>query len=205
MSGLVPHPNQHPSHDAGGGCPHGIPRVAALLIFLLCCALTPATQTSEGEDPLVELEVAYIYNFTRFIQWPEAPTGRPFVIGVIGNPVMEVALRVLERDGKRGAGRRIEVRGFASADVLDACEILFVGADAEDQLDAIVRRTAGQPMLLVGDTPGYAGRGVAIELFRKPDVFRKVERLRFRINRSALMTRGLMVSAELYDVAEVLK
>jgi hypothetical protein len=50
-----------------------------------------------------------------------------------------------------------------------------------------------------------AGRGVAIELFRKPDVFRKTERLRFRIDPEAIKGRGLTVSAQLYDVAEVLE
>jgi len=165
----------------------------------------PVAQCAEGDQLLAELKVAYIYNFTGFIEWPEAPAERPFVIGVIGDPAMEAQLRVLERDGKQVGGRRIEVRGYASPDAIGSCEMLFIGASAADWLDAIVRRTAGKLMLLIGDSPGYASRGVAIELFRKPDIFRKTERLRFRINPQVLKDRGLKVSAQLYDVAEIVQ
>ena len=111
----------------------------------------------------------------------------------------------LEEDDKRVDGRPVAVRGFAGPDAIGPCEILFVGAKAVVWLDDIVRRTAGKPVLLVGDTPGLAGRGVAIELFRKRDVFRRKERLRFRIDPAAIDRRGLTVSAQLYDVAEVLR
>ena len=55
------------------------------------------------------------------------------------------------------------------------------------------------------DTPGYASRGVAIELFRKPDIFRKTEKLRFRINPKALKDRGFVVLAQIFDVAEIVE
>ena len=45
----------------------------------------------------------------------------------------------------------------------------------------------------------------AAELFGKPDIFRKKVRLRFRIDPRALKGRGLTVSAQLYDVAEVVQ
>jgi hypothetical protein len=179
----------------------------ALPMLLLLCALllSPAVPAADGEELLPALKVAYIYNFTRFIQWPaKAPAG-PFVICVIGEPAMETHLRALEREQKRVDGRPIAIRGLERPDGLGACEILFVGAAADGRLDAIVRGTAGKPILLVGDTPGFAGRGVAIELFRKPDIFGKSERLRFRIDPAALKDRGLTVSAQLYDVGEVVR
>lgn len=91
------------------------------------------------------------------------------------------------------------MRGYASGEAIDASEILFVGRAAADQLAGIVEGTAGRPVLLVGDTPGYARLGVAIELYPKPDVFRKTVRLRFRIAPAAIKRRGLTVSAQLYD------
>ena len=174
------------------------------VVLILGWVLAPATAWAD-DDLLLDLKVAYIYNFTRFIQWPEAPADRPFVIGVIGDPVMEGRLRVLEGEGRRVGGRPIEIRGDPTLDHAGACEILFVGGGATGRLPEIVRRTEGAPILLVGDTPGFAGRGVAIELFTKPDIFRKTERLRFRIDPAALKGRGLVVSAQLYDVAEIVQ
>jgi hypothetical protein len=75
----------------------------------------------------------------------------------------------------------------------------------EPRLPAILQRTAGHPTLLLADAPGFARQGVAIEFFRKRDILRKKELLRFRINPQALNGRGLTVSAQLYDVGEILQ
>lgn len=184
-------------------------RCAVLLsIFLLCSMQSSLAYSAEGDGLLPDLKVAFIYNLTRFIQWPKAPVGQPlqpFVIGVVGDPLMAERLRVLEHEGRRVDGRPIAIHTYEYPGAPDCCEILFVGGDADAELDAIIQHAAGSPVLLVGDTPGYAGRGIAIELFRKPDIFRKTERLRLRIDPAALMGRGLVISAQLYDVAEVVK
>jgi len=180
-------------------------RLVAALLLPLGILLSPAAPGADGEELLPALKVAYVYNFTRFIRWPAGSPDRPFVVGVIGDAAMAGHLRALEREGKRVDGRPIAIRGFQGPDDLEPTDILFVGGAAAPWLDAIRRRTAGKPTLLVGDTPGFAGRGVAIELFRKPDIFGKSERLRFRIDPAALKDRGLTVSAQLYDVAEVVR
>ena len=173
--------------------------------MILVWCIAPRVAESAEDDMLSRLEVAYIYKFTRFIQWPRAPAGRPFVIGVIGDPPLDEAMRVLEREDRRVGGRRIQVRSYPSPDSIEPSEILFVGAQAQGRLGAILRRTAGKPTLLIGDTAGDAGRGLAIELYRKPDIFGESERLRFRIDPKALKGRDLVVSAQLYDVAEVVE
>lgn len=178
---------------------------AMLSIVLVWSAFVATVGAAEHDDLTEELKVAYIYNFTRFIDWPEIPPGQPFVIGVIGDSRIEQPLRILEAEKRQAQGRPIEIRSFASVDAIGVCELLFVGRAVDEHLDAIVQRMAGSPTLLVGDTPGYAGRGVAIEFFLKPDVFRKKERLRFRIDPGALEGRGLKVSAQLMDVAEVVE
>lgn len=179
--------------------------IALLLVLLQCLSSVPAAQGAADEDPLAALKVAFVYNFTRFVQWPQAPASRPFVIGVIGDPVLEGQLRVLEREAKRVEGRPIQIRAYLGPEAIAPSEILFVGARVRGELEAILRRTAGWPTLLVGDGPGDAARGLAIELFRKPDIFGKTERLGLRINPSGIKDRGLKVSAQLYDVAEVVR
>ena len=161
--------------------------------------------SDEAGDVLVQLKVAYIYNFTRFIDWPSPLVERPFVVAVIGDPEIERGLRNLEAEGKEFDGRAIEIRNYANIDAIESCEVLFVGSGASGQLEAIVERTARAPTLLIGDTPGYASRGVAIEFFLKPDIFREKQKLRFRINPAALADRGLAVSSQLMDVAEVVR
>lgn len=173
--------------------------------LVTACLLVPTLHGDESDDLLTRLKAAYLYNLTRFVQWPDAAGDRPFVIGVVGDGALEAQLRVLEREHKRAGGRPIRVRGYPNIDAIEPSELLFVGSAAAPWLPAIVRRSAGAPTLLVGDLAGGAGRGLAIELYRKPDLFRDSERLRLRIDRRALAGRGLKVSARLYDVAEVVE
>lgn len=83
--------------------------------------------------------------------------------------------------------------------------MLFIGTAALADLPRLLEQTAGRPMLSVGDGRGLAGRGVAIGLYLKPDILGTGSRLRLEINRRALEGRGLKVSAQLYDVAEVVE
>ena len=180
-------------------------RLYPTLLLLMGIAMTAAAGPAAGDDPLRALKAAFIYKFTSFIDWPAAQAGTPFVICVMADPAMQAALAVLADPTRRVGERVIQVRGLGSIDGIDGCQILFIGAAAAGRLGAIARRSAGKPMLLVGDTPGFAGKGAAVELFGKPDIFRKKVRLRFRIDPRALKGRGLTVSAQLYDVAEVVQ
>lgn len=173
------------------------------LALLLCCAPLAVAQAAENDGLLSRLKVAYLYNFTRFVTWPPLPQGQPFIIGVIGDPEMAERLRTLE--DRQAEGRPIEIRSYASVEDITPSQVLFVGRAVERELETIVRRAAGEPTLLVGDTAGFAGRGAAIEFFLKPDVFRERRRLRFRVAPKALQNRGLTVSAQLMDVAEVIR
>ena len=176
---------------------------SALLGFVLFC--TSAVPSLAAEDPLEALKVAFIYRFTHFIEWPDDRPEAPFLICVIADSGMGHALRVLVREAKAVAARPIRIRTGDARLAQSSCEILFIGRAAERRLADIVAKSAGKPTLLVGDTPGFARRGVAIELFQKPNVLRNRLRLGFRINPEALKGRGLTVSAQLYQVGEVVE
>jgi hypothetical protein len=152
-----------------------------------------------------DLKVAYLYNFTHFIEWPRAPAGTHFDICVVGAPDLAEAARALERSDKTVDGRRFLVRPLGPSAPLEGCRMLVMGEGAVGRLDELVERSAGKPILLVGDAPGLARRGAAIGFVLRPDILGKGGRLRFEINPSALKGRGLRVSAQLYDVAEIVQ
>ena len=175
-------------------------RLGGLLFCLLLALAVPAAPDADLERGL---KVAYLYNFTRFVQWPEASLGADFVINVLGDPALATALRALERTQKDVQGRPIRV--ISDPERIGASQLLCIGAGAVDRLPALARAAAGRPVLLVGDSPELARRGVAINIFREPDILGEGERLRFEINPAALAGRELRVSAQLYDVAEIVR
>lgn len=111
----------------------------------------------------------------------------------------------LEAPDKRAEGRPIRILPISNVGDAAGAQILFVGKQAWPDLPRILARTRGKPILLVGDTTGMAERGVAIELFLKPDILGAGDQLRFRINPEAVDGRGLEVMADLYDVAEIVR
>ena len=185
------------------------PRGVVLLLYLgllLAIVLTMIPRPSWSADDLEQgLKVAYLYNFTRFIEWPEATLGEDFVVTVIGDPALAAALQELEGSDRRAHGSPIRVRAVDDVGEIGDCQILFVGAAAVSRLPRLLARTDGRPILLVGDSRGLARRGIAINFFMKSDIFGAGRRLRFEINPAALKDRGLKVSAQLYDVAEIVR
>jgi hypothetical protein len=181
-------------------------------LFILAALLTSLTSPptlADGRAALAELKAAFIYRFTSFIDWPDSELAgtadAPFVITVIGDPALAEALRPLETTGRAVGGRPIRVREHDVAARIAPAQILFIGQEASAALPEILTRTQGWPTLLIGDTPGMAGRGVAIEFFLKTDILGEGQRLRFRLAPQALRERGLNASAQLYDVAEVIE
>lgn len=178
---------------------------AAAGLLLALALLLPSRPGMTADDLEQGLKVAYLDNFTRFIEWPAASLGDSFAIVVIADPDLARALRALERPDKQVQGRPIRVRALTSGSQVDDAQILFIGASAAGELSRLSARTAGQPVLLVGDSPGFAKRGVAVNFFLDPDILGDSRRLRFEINPQALADRQLTVSAQLYDVAEIVQ
>ena len=173
-----------------------------LLLWMVIPAGAPAAPGDSSEGDVVAIEVGFIYNFTRFIRWPSSdvpPGRRAFVIAVVGAPSMVSHLSVLERGSHRVDDLPVRVEAVADPGVVPDCSILFVGADAVGQLDHILRQVAGRPVLVIGDTPGLARRGVAINFYLQRG------RVRFEINPGALRRAGLTAEAQLFDVARIVE
>jgi hypothetical protein len=194
------------AHDAASRrCRQASARGLGLLGLALLLGLGLVAPPAHPSDGLEQrLKVTYLYNFTRFVDWPDASVGDAFVIAVIGDPEMASALRALERPGKRAEGKPIRIRRVDSAAELADAQVLFIGAAAVPGLASILARTEGAPILLVGDTPGLARRGVALNFFLQPDILGDGEQLRFEISASALEKRPLGVLSDLFEVGKVL-
>ena len=170
-----------------------------MLLLLSFCAVVAAVGSSTAlaqEDISREytIKAAYLYNFGRYVTWPEgafSEADTPFVIGVLGTDPFGEVLDTIAAE-KKIEGRRIEVRRFASLDQYTPCHILFVNhsVDPEEQLD-VIRRLGDSPVLLVGETPAFAERGGVMNFFVEEN------KVRFEINPLAAERAQLKISAKL--------
>lgn len=168
--------------------------VLCLALALFACVAPPVA----AQVPEFQLKAEFLERFTRFIEWP-APAGgsentAPFIIAVVGRSPFGPHLQALAA-GRRIKGRAVVVRENVAPEQAAECDLLFIPATERGRLRDILARTAGRPVLTVGDGEGFARSGVLIN-FADPG-----ERIEFDINESAVRSSGLAVSARLLRLA----
>lgn len=187
---------------AAGSAGHGVSRhrVHRLLGFVLLVVVAlGATETHPAaadtdRASLGDVEAAYLYNFGKFVRWPDDPSHGPVLICVAGkDPFAQTVAHLVT--GERLNDRPLQVRNPDRAEAVQGCSILFVGAGQRAQLDSYLAAADGKPILTVGDSPDFLARGGIVQF-----VFEE-NHVRFSVNLNAANRNGLSLSSQLLKVA----
>jgi hypothetical protein len=170
--------------------------IIACWLFLLA-APKAFSQKDEGAEYPVKL--AFLYNFTKFVEWPPdsyRDAGAPLLICIVGHdPFSEVLERELRT--RNVGGHPVELKTFKPNEKLSACQIVFVPATEKNQADRIVRGLKGSSTLTVGETDGFAVLGGIINLTVEAN------KVHFEVNRLAAERAGLKISSRLLNIAKI--
>lgn len=165
-----------------------------LLATLMISALSAAPPPNE-----YALKSVFLYNFCRFIDWPDVAFGSPndpIVIGVLGEdpfgPLLDEAVQ-----GETFRGRTIRIEHYRTPREISRCHLLFIGASEMGRINEILWAVAGKSIVTVGETPGFVERGGMIALAADRN------RVRLLINPGTLRAARLDVSSKLLRVAEI--
>ena len=141
----------------------------------------------------------FVYNFTKYIKWPDAYNGDKFIIGVYGDSEIYSSLNAMAASKKKTtSGKNIEIHKFSSPSEIKECNILFVSQNVARELGQIDKNTAGKPVLIVTDAPGLATQGSVINFIEKDG------KIKFELNESKASSRGLIVSSSLTSLAIII-
>jgi hypothetical protein len=165
---------------------------AALAVWASAGPVRPAV----AQDALeYEVRAAFVYNFTKFIDWPEAALGADaFRICVVGD---EPFGRALDRmiAGEAVQGRPIVRVDPPAPDAVRECQILYVGRQAAARGSRALGVAREGHTLTVGDPPTFLDQGGAVRFLLEQG------RVRFDVNLAALEQAGLSMSSKLLRVA----
>jgi hypothetical protein len=173
----------------------------ALALIGLPVNAAGADAASGGPAREYEIKAAFLYNFTKFIEWPAqsfADAGAPIVIGVLGDSPCAEALERLVKDRKVN-GRAIVVRRVESAAEARTTHILFVGSRQEQQFARLEPEIGSLPVLTVGESQAFEAGGGIVNFVPQDD------KVRFEINIGSADRAGLRVSAQLQKLATVIR
>jgi len=165
---------------------------------MVCVAAVVAVQAARAADiPEYALKAEFIERFTHFVEWPASafPSATAsFVICVLGeNPFGSYLDQMTS--GRTIRDRKVQLAQPKSLGEIKKCHVLFVARSEKGKLAAILAQTSDQPVLTIGDTEGFAQRGVLINFYLDGD------KVRFEVNGEAVKKSGLKVSAQLMNLA----
>jgi hypothetical protein len=170
------------------------------VIFILSAALCSIREAGAEDRKPTEYDVkaAYIYNFAKFVEWPRGKPPEPggtISVCLVGNDPFGPALAAIE--GKTAEGKKIRIRREQFARNVKGCEVLFISSSEEERLDRVLEAVKGLPVLTIGDTKGFAQRGVMINFYMES------RQVRFEINPKAAERGGLKISSNLLKIAKI--
>ncbi len=172
-----------------------IKSVFILVIFLFLRANIALCQFEQ-----YELMAVYLERIARFVEWPHktesSMSDNYFVIGVLGENPFGTILTDLyaERTIKN---KNIQVRYLSQLNEIDKCHLLFISRSMSEELPQILEIIAKKPILTVGDTEGFAEKGVLVNFFIENN------KLRFEINEQGLHEAGILIDSLLLKVAKI--
>lgn len=173
--------------------------VLSLPFFLLIHLISPEARAQDTSSRAYAIKAGFIYNFTRFIKWPpQSNKSNGYNICVIGDNPFGSILDRLEKK-HRLKEHPLKIKIDVSQGNLDGCHILFVSFSERFNVEKIVEQTKDLQILTVGDTEGFAERGIDINLVVAEN------KVKFEISKQCLDNKAFKVSSELYDLATIVE
>ena len=146
------------------------------------------------ERSVPEIYSMMVYNFTKYVQWPDHAGTGEFVIGVVGNQEIFNTLNGWYAGKKRGSMVYV-IRQFNSAADITDCHVLYIDKSKSNEFELANDKVKGKGTLIITDKSGLGEKGSAIN-FKMVD-----NKLKFELNQKAIEASNLKVSGALSSMA----
>ena len=169
------------------------------VVFILWTLAGVAILRAQNLPTEYEVKAAYLYQFGKFVEWPEgalARSGDDFAICTLG---MDPFGSVLDEtiSGRGVQSKKVIAKRLASANEAADCNILFISSSEQNHLSEILKMVQGKGVLTVGEMRNFLSQGGMIHFQMEQN------KVRFEINLSAVEHANLKVSSQLLKVAKL--
>lgn len=189
-----------------------------MFLILSLFAAPPAVRAESAREREHKIKAAFVYNFIKFIDWPEEKMpdkDEPITIGVVGSDTFVKAFDPVKN--KTVKGRRLAIKWFGELDklrksqkendsawkdklkALKKCRVLFICTCESGKKEVpveIIKALTGSGILLVGEVPGFLEKGGVINFVMEK------KKVRFEINSTAAKRNKLKIRSQLLRLAK---
>lgn len=158
------------------------------------------SQPAPAEDANAEYKIkaGYLYNFTKFITWPE-DNSETFNLCIVGDDPFGELINPIEQ--RAAFGHPIKLFRLARFTDEQRCHILFISTSIKDTVllkGMLVIHDTVKP-LTVGENQDFVVQGGMIGFINKEG------RIKLQINLKTLQQSDLKISAKLLEVADIVE
>jgi hypothetical protein len=168
-------------------------RIALVGLLLLIGSFSFA----QTEKPMSEIHAQMIYNFIKYIQWPNDSEPGEFIVGIIGEDDVFGTLKSYY-DGKPKGAKKYSIRKLSGADEAGVCNVVYIGKNKSGQFENVKNAVSGKPVLTITDSSNLGKKGSCIN-FKVLD-----GKLKFELNQASVTASTLKVAGQLSSMAILL-
>jgi hypothetical protein len=162
--------------------------------FLIISAILVSSFAFAQERATHEVHAAMLYNFIKYVQWPNEAEGGEFVVGVMGEDDVFNTLKTWY-DGKPKGSKKYVIKKLASAAEAATCQVVYLGKGKSREFENIKNSISGKAVLTVTDGNGLGQKGSCIN-------FKVVDgKLKFELNQATVNSSNLKVAGQLSSMA----
>ncbi len=164
-----------------------------LCTFWLAVGIS-ASSVMAQERPTHEIHAAMVYNFIKYVQWPDEGNAGDFVVGVYGDDNIFNTLKQWY-DGKPKGSKKYVIRKLSSVAESADCQVIYIGKSKNRDFDSVKNSIDGKSVLTVTDGNGMGQKGSCIN-------FKVIDgKLKFELNQGVVTSSNLKVSTQLSSMA----
>ncbi len=173
-------------------------RLLKLMITMVILTIVQF-QSKAQVDTNAKIKSLFIYNFSKYIEWPADMKEGNFVIGIYGDyPKLTEELKRMSSSRKRG-DQTFEITNYDGINNMNKCHILYVVAANSEKISSVIKEISGKNILLVTEGAGLAKQGAGISFFDANN------KQRMEINPNNVEKSKLKISSQLLALATVVK
>ena len=148
---------------------------------------------SYGQSGISQAQANFIYNFTKFFDWPQTEKTGDFVIGVLGSKDLASNLEKVT-SGKKNVTQNIVIKYFNNFDQVSKCHVIFVSSLKSNKIANIHSKT-GVHCLIISDNSTAIAKGAIIQFVLESD------RLKYEFSKGNALKHGLKFHSKVSEMA----
>jgi hypothetical protein len=146
-----------------------------------------------SQTGITKAQANFIYNFTKFFDWPQSEKTGDFIIGVLGSRELATDLESVTA-GKKNVTQNIVVNYFHSFNQVSKCHVIYVDALSSNKIEGIHEKT-GVHCLIISNSTSAIEKGAIIQFVLEAD------RLKYKFSKDNALKHGLKFHSKVAEMS----